>query len=101
MRLKRWAIATIYRAQAANWYSVMTIRHTSLTCRVFRITSIFVMPLLPQASLIYWMFCKKRKSIVEVLDANIILGLIENNPKMAKLRKEVLASTKKVFKAIK
>ncbi|MGC2047570.1 MAG: DUF302 domain-containing protein [Gallionella sp.] len=37
---------------------------------------------------------------VEVLDANVILGLIENNPKMAQLKEEVLASTKKVFKAI-
>lgn len=37
---------------------------------------------------------------VEVLDANVILGLIEKNPKMALLKEEVLASTKKVFKAI-
>jgi len=37
---------------------------------------------------------------VEVLDANIILGLIKKNPKIAKLTKEVLASTKKVLKAI-
>ncbi len=43
---------------------------------------------------------KDGKVRVEVLDADIILGLIKKNPKMAKLKKEVLASTKKVFKAI-
>jgi uncharacterized protein (DUF302 family) len=37
---------------------------------------------------------------VEVLDANVILGLIEKNPKMAQLKEEVLASTKKILKAI-
>ncbi len=37
---------------------------------------------------------------VEVLDAGVMLGLIEKNPKMAQLKEEVLASTKKVFKAI-
>ncbi len=43
---------------------------------------------------------KAGKVRVEVLDANIILGLIKKNPKMAQLKKEVLASTKKVLKAI-
>lgn len=37
---------------------------------------------------------------VEVLDAGIILSLIKKNSKMAVLQKEVLASTKKVLKAI-
>ena len=37
---------------------------------------------------------------VEVLDANVILGLIEKNPKMAQLKEEVLASTKKILKAV-
>lgn len=43
---------------------------------------------------------KAGKVRVEVLDANVILGLIEKNPKMTQLKKEVLASTRKVFKAI-
>ena len=37
---------------------------------------------------------------VEVLDANVILGLIEKNPKMAQLKEEVLASTKEILNAI-
>ncbi len=43
---------------------------------------------------------KAGKVRVEVLDANVILGLIKKNPKMAQLKKEVLASTKKILKAI-
>jgi uncharacterized protein (DUF302 family) len=43
---------------------------------------------------------KAGKIRVEVLDANVILGLIEKNPEMAQLKKEVLASTQKIFKAI-
>ncbi len=43
---------------------------------------------------------KAGKVHVEVLDANAILGLIKKNPKMAQLKKEVLASTKKILKAI-
>lgn len=43
---------------------------------------------------------KAGKVRVEVLDSNVILGLIKENPKMALLQKEVLASTQKIFKAI-
>lgn len=43
---------------------------------------------------------KDGKVRVEVLDANVILGLIEKNPKIAQLKEEVLASTKKILKAI-
>lgn len=43
---------------------------------------------------------KAGKVRVEVLDANVILGLIKKNPKIAQLKKEVLASTKKVLKAV-
>ncbi len=37
---------------------------------------------------------------VEVLDADPILGLVKKNPKIAKLKKEVRASTAKVLKSI-
>ncbi len=43
---------------------------------------------------------KTGKVRVEVLDADVILGLIEKNPKIEQLKKEVLASTKKILKAI-
>lgn len=43
---------------------------------------------------------KDGKVRVEVLNADVILGLIEKNPKMAQLKEEVLASTQKILKAI-